>query len=195
MEKKNGIVKYFRRMICAHTIACFLAGIFALVVMNYKELFATETFSLLMLPVSDPRVALGAGLQIFRGIIIGLVLLPVRNVFFEEKYGFLKLGLLVLGLSLLSTIGPTMGSFDGYLYTKVPVSYHILGYPEAIVYILLFTGILKISYTYERRIIDILSVIFVVLICIMCIMGYLLPAPSWVASLSNHIMVALGIIV
>jgi hypothetical protein len=44
-------------------------------------------------------VVLGPGLQIFRGVFLSLVLLPLKNMFIEEKNGFAKLGILILGLS------------------------------------------------------------------------------------------------
>lgn len=84
--------------------------------MNYRDLFATDVISSFMKPVDEPIVVLGPVLQIFRGILLALVLLPLRKVFFEEKNGLMKLGVIILGLSLLSTIGPTMGSFEGYIY-------------------------------------------------------------------------------
>jgi len=174
MEKKIN-VRYFWQIIYAHTIAYFIAGIFAVVVMNYKELYLTETISSLMLPIDTPIVALGPILQVFRGIILALIFLPFRKIFFEEKKGLLKLGLIIIGLSLLSTIGPTMGSFDAYIYTKVPYMYQILGYPEAIIYVLLFIGILSISIKYShKKIITILSIVFMVLISLICIMGYVM---------------------
>ena len=86
--------------------------------MNYRDLFATDVISSFMKPVDEPIVVLGPVLQIFRGILLALVLLPLRKVFFEEKNGLMKLGVIILGLSLLSTIGPTMGSFEGYLYVS-----------------------------------------------------------------------------
>jgi len=173
MEKKSNVVKYFWQIMYAHTIAYFIAGIFALVVVNYRELYATEIISSFMLPVDTPIVALGPLLQVFRGIIIALILLPLRKIFFEEKYGLLKLGLIVIGLSLLSTIGPTIGSFEGYIYTKIPYMYQILGYPEAIIYVALFIGILGVSKKYaHKKIITILSIVIMVLICLMSIMGY-----------------------
>ena len=173
MEKKSNVVKYFWQIMYAHTIAYFIAGIFAVVVMNYRELYATEIISSFMLPVDTPIVALGLLLQIFRGIIIALILLPLRETFFEEKYGLLKLGLIVIGLSLLSTIGPTIGSFDGYIYTKIPYMYQILGYPEAIIYVALFIGILAVSKKYaHKKVVTILSIVIVILICLMSIMGY-----------------------
>jgi hypothetical protein len=173
MENKKSIVKYFWQIIYAHTIAYFIAGLFALIAVNYRDLFAREIISSFMRSVDEPIVALGPVLQIFRGIIIALVLLPLRKTFFEEKRGLVKLGIIIIGLSLLSTIGPVMGSFEGYIYTKIPYMYQILGYPEAVIYVLLFTGILKISIKYEqRKIITVLSIVIMALILLMGIMGY-----------------------
>jgi len=177
MEKKSNVVRYFWQIIYAHTIAYFIAGLFAVVVVNYRELYSTEVISSFMYPVDTPIVALGPLLQVFRGIIIALILLPLRKTFFEEKNGLLKLGLIVIGLSLLSTIGPTIGSFEGYIYTKVPYMYQILGYPEAIIYVLLFVGILAVSIKYaHKKIITILSIVITALICLMSIMGYVMAA-------------------
>ena len=175
MEKKFNAVYYFWQIIYAHTIAYFIAGIFAVVVINYRKLYSTEIISLFMRSVDTPIVALGPFLQIFRGIIIALILLPLRKTFFEEKNGLFKLGLIIIGLSLLSTIGPTMGSFDGYIYTKIPYMYQILGYPEAIIYVLLFIGILNISIKYaHKKIITILSIVIMKLICFMSITGFIM---------------------
>ena len=175
MEKKSLTVKYFWQVTYAHTIAYFIAGIFAVLVMNYRDLFATEIISSFMHPVDSPIVALGPALQIFRGILIALIILPLRKTFFEEKHGLIKLGITIIGLSLLSTIGPTMGSFEGYIYTKIPYMYQISGYPEALIYVLLFVGILKISIKYpHKKIITVLSVVFMVLISLMSIMGFVM---------------------
>jgi hypothetical protein len=179
MEKKFNVVKYFWQIICAHTIAYFIAGIFAFVVINYRELFSTEIISSFMRPVDEPIVALGPFLQIFRGIIIALILLPLRKTFFEEKNGLVKLGIIIIGLSLLSTIGPTMGSFEGYIYTKIPYMYQILGYPEAIIYVLLFIGLLGISKKYEhKKIITIVSIVIMLLICLMSIMCFIMACQN-----------------
>jgi hypothetical protein len=128
-----------------------------------------------MCSVDEPIVALGPSLQIFRGMLLALILLPLRKTFFEEKHGLIKLGIIILGLSLLSTIGATMGSFEGYIYTKIPFKYQLLGYPEAIIYVFLFTGILGVSIKYsDRKIVTVLSIIVVLLIGLMSIMGFLM---------------------
>ena len=175
MEKKQGLVKYFWQVTYAHTIAYFIAGIFAAFVLNYRDLYATEIISSFMHPVDSPIVALGPVLQIFRGILIALIILPLRKTFFEEKQGLIKLGIVIFGLSLLSTIGPTWSSFEGYIYTKIPYKYQILGYPEAIVYVLLFIGILAVSKKYEhKKIITVLSIVITVLITLMGITGFVM---------------------
>ncbi len=170
--RTGDIITFMWRITYSHVIAYFIAGIFALYVLNYKELFATEEMSLLMRPVTHPLVALGPFLQVFRGILLSLCLLPIRKFILGEKHGFAILGILVLGLSLISTIGATPGSFEGYIYTIIPPVNQIVGYAEAILYILLFTGILWVSYTYEKKWLNILFLILLVIISALSLMSY-----------------------
>ena len=171
-ENKKGLGFFIWRISYSHVIAYFIAGIFAVLVMGYQEHYLSESLSF-MHPVDSAIVALGPSLQIFRGLILSLILLPLKKTFTEEKNGFLKLGILILGLSLFSTIGPTLGSFDGFIYTNIPFMYQILGYPESFLYVLLFTSILWLSYNKQKKWLDILAILAVILICSMGIMGYL----------------------
>jgi len=173
MEKKQSLGKYFWQVTYAHTIAYFIAGLFAVAFLNYREIFASEMFSNAR-SVDDPIVAIAPSLQILRGILIAFVLLPLRKHFFEEKYGFLKLGLLILGLSVLSTYAGAEGSFEGFIYNTLPFRYQINGYPEAILWILIFIGILAVSKKYEhKKIITVLPIVFMVLIVFFGVMGFL----------------------
>jgi uncharacterized membrane protein len=53
--------------------------------------------------------------------------------------------------------------------------YQVLGYPEAIIYILLFIGLLAFSRKYgHKKIVTLLSIITMVLLISMGIMGYLM---------------------
>ncbi len=160
------------RIAVSHTIAYFLAGIFALAFMNYKEHFSSDTMGILMHPVDFPIVALGPALNIFRGIILGLILLSIQSVILGDK-GFLKLAILTLGLSLISTIGPTPGSFDGYIYTKLPTEYHLLGIPEALLYVVVFTSIPYFWYKMEKKSFNAIAIILVLLILLMSFAGFL----------------------
>jgi hypothetical protein len=78
-----------------------------------------------------------------------------------------------LGLSFLSTIGPNSGSFEGYIYTILPIQYLLLGIPETLYYIGLFIGILAFWYKKEKKYVNVVAVILIVLILFMSFMGYL----------------------
>ena len=171
-NKKRELSLFIWRVASMHTIAYFIAGIFALLFMNYREQFASETMAAIMRPVDSPLVALGPSLQIFRGIIIALVLLPFKDIIIS-KNGWIKLLVLILGLSYISTIGPTFGSFDGYIYTKVPLQYHLLGIPETLLYVFLFSFFLILWFKKPGKAWNIITAILVVLIVIMSLLGYL----------------------
>jgi hypothetical protein len=164
--------KFIFRITVAHTVAYFFAGIFALVVMNYREHFASDSLGLLMLPVDSPMVALGPGLNIVRGVILGLILFPVRNMILGDK-GFLKLAIITFGLSFISTIGPTPGSFEGYIYTKLPVQYHLLGIPETLLYVAMFVGIPYLWYRTEKKYYNVIALVLLILIFLMSFAGYM----------------------
>ncbi len=172
-NKNKEYFKFIWRITAAHTIAYFCAGIFALLVIDYKEWFSEGAISSFMLPTDTPIVALGPALQIIRGLIMALVLLPLRKVFIDGNYGFFKLWLLVLGLSVFSTFAAAMGSLDGFIYTNVPIIEQIMGYPEALLWSTLFVGILKSFYKFEKRAINVIAIVFFVLIIFMSVMGYL----------------------
>jgi len=171
-NQKCEAAAFIWRAASIHTVAYFIAGIFALIVMNYREQFASEIMSVIMRPVDSPYVALGPGLQLIRGLIIALVLLPFREIITSKK-GWIKLSGLVLGLSYISTIGPTFGSFDGYIFTKVPLQYHLLGIPETLLYTSLFSVLLYLWYKKPIKAWNIISAILVILITGISILGYL----------------------
>jgi hypothetical protein len=165
-------IKFLWRVTAAHTIAYFIAGCFAMYVFNYKELVESNTLSLFMKPTTAPVVALGPALQIIRGLLVGLILLPLRRVFTEERYGFLKLGLLILGLSVLFTFAAASGSFEGFIYTTIPIAEQVVGYVEAILWLSLFVAILWIFYRFDKKTVNIIAIIFVILIVLMSMAGY-----------------------
>jgi len=172
-DKSKENFKFVWRITASHMIAYFCAGIFALLVIDYKNLFSESTMSSFMLPTDTPIVALGPALQIIRGLIMALVLLPLRKVFTDNIYGCFKLWLLLIGFSVFSTFAAAMGSLDGFIYTNVPIIEQIIGYPEAFLWSALFVGIMWTFYKYEKKVINIVAIILFVLVIIMSITGYL----------------------
>lgn len=173
MKNNKENFRFLWRVSTAHVIAYFIAGIITMSIFDYEKLFSSGILACIMKPTSDPIVALGGtSLQILRGIVIALILLPLRKVFTMEKYGFLKLGILIFGLSVLSTFGPTFGSIEGFIFTKMSFIEQVSGYPEALIWIILFIGILWSFYKYEKKTINIIAILLTLLIILMGIAGY-----------------------
>ena len=174
--KTKPFLTFLWRVTYSHTIAYWLAGVFAATFIGYREHYASYALSMLM-----PE-DLGPALQIVRGAILAVVLWSFRSVIFGRG-GYWKLALLMFGLSQVCTIGPTPGSFDGLIYTVLPLFYHLLGLPEALLYVGLFCGLLALSYRIERRYIDIIAAVCLLFVLFFGIMGWLalsgvLPVPA-----------------
>jgi len=102
------------------------------------------------------------------------VLLPLRKTFFEEKHGLLKLGLVVLGFSIISTFGAMGTSFEGLIYLNLPLYVHLWGIPEGLIWLSLFIGILALLVMYShKKFVLIISIIAILLVCLMSISGFL----------------------
>lgn len=168
LKKDIGI--FIWRITALHTIAYFIAGLFAVRFMNYSVEFGSDIMANIMLPVDHWQVAIGLGLQPVRGVIIALVLLPFRSIILADK-GWIKLAFLILGLSYLSTIGPAIGSFDGYIFTKIPLRYHLLGIPETLIYIFIFTCFISVWYKNPSRGANFMVAIFIGFILLMSLFG------------------------
>ena len=173
LNNKKEIIVFIWRVTAVHTITYFIIGLLSMNLLNYKDLFASGNLGLLMKPTDSAIVALGPGLQIIRGLIFSFVLWPFKTIFLSKKYGWLKLWLLFIGLSILATFSPALGSVDGMIYTTIPVKYQLLFLPELLVQSLLLSICLFYWYYKPRKVYNIISVILVALIFLMSIAGYL----------------------
>ena len=141
-------------------------------IFDYQYLFTTNEVEAIMKPVNSKWVALAPALQVLGGLVFGIVLWPFKSVILS-KNGWFKLWFLFIGLSILFTFGPAIGSIDGMLYTKVPVRLHLTFLPELIVQALLLSSGLYFWYQKPSKILTIMSIIFVVAIIALSIAGYM----------------------
>ena len=174
-RSENKFGTFVWRITATHTIAYFVAGIFAILVLKYDKIFGAGALSF-MRPTDSPWVAAGPGLQVIRGLLLSLFLFPFRSVFFESKNGWIKFWLLSIGLSYLLTISAATGSFEGVIYTNTPIKYHLIGIPEILIYMTLFSVSMWGWYKKPHKIYNVLSIIFVLLIALMSLMGVLASA-------------------
>jgi hypothetical protein len=129
-----------------------------------------------MRPTDSAWVAAGPGLQIVRGLFLSFFLFPFRSIFFETKNGWFKFWFLSFGLSYLLTISAAIGSFEGIIYTSIPLKYHLFGMPEIVLYLTLFTLIMRGWYQKPKRIFTVISIVLVSIIALMSLMGVLASA-------------------
>lgn len=162
---------FFWRVTSSHMITYFIMGIIAASVLNYKEMFENPPFSYLMKPINSPWVAIGPILQVFRGLVFSVVLWIFRDIILFKKNGWLKLWGLIVGLSVLSTTGPTPGSIEGLIYTKIPILSQLKGYIEVLPQTLFFSLLVFFWYEKPKKLWNVLSVILVSIMVILCTMG------------------------
>ncbi|NER10427.1 hypothetical protein GWK09_07855 [Muriicola jejuensis] len=140
---------------------------------DYGSVFSSENLVTFMKPINSPWVALGPGLQIFRGAIFAAVLWPFRTIFLNQERGWLKLWMLFIGLSILATFGPAIGSIDGMIYTTIPISKQLLFLPELVIQSFLLSFLLFYWYKKPKRVFTIISILLACIIILLSIAGFL----------------------
>ena len=127
------------RVIVAHTATYLIFGILMSNVFNYAEIFKREIIRDYMLPIDEHNVLIGPFLQPIRGLIFAIGLWPIRNLLLERKRGWLILWGLLVTIGILSTPAAAPSSIEGMLYSKLPMWYHLIGYPEILLQTLVFS--------------------------------------------------------
>jgi hypothetical protein len=127
------------RVIIAHTLTYFIFGMIMSNVFDYAEIFKREIIRDYMLPIDEHNVLVGPFMQPVRGLIFAIGLWPIRGFLIEKKRGWLTLWGLLLTIGILSTPAASPGSIEGMLYTRLPMWYHLIGYPEIVLQTLAFS--------------------------------------------------------
>lgn len=161
------------RITAIHVITYFIIGIITMNVFDYGTVFTNGNLGSFMKTLDSPWVALGPSLQIFRGVIFALVLWPFRSNFLYQEYGWFRLWLLFIGLSILATFGPAIGSIDGMIYTTIPISQQLLFLPELLVQSFLLSFLMFYWFKKPKKAYLIISIILVSLIILMSLAGFL----------------------
>jgi hypothetical protein len=143
-----GFGDFLYKVTACHLVSYSVVGMLAYKVMDYPRLFQTAVLSQLMRPVNSKWIALGPVFQLTRGPVLAAALYPFRRVFLETPGGLWALFGLLVGLSVLSTSGPSPGSLEGVFYTQLTWRQHLWGLPEVVLQNLAFCWLLV---TWVRR--------------------------------------------
>ncbi len=127
------------RIIVVHTLTYFIFGLIWSNVFHYGTIFQLPIIRDYMLPIDQHNVLMGPFLQPVRGLILALGLWPIRGLLLQSKRGWLILWGLFLTFGILSTPAAAPSSIEGMLYTRLPLWYHLMGYPEIVLQTLVFS--------------------------------------------------------
>jgi len=120
MIKKDKI-RFVLKVTAAHVITYIICGIFFSTVLNYEELWQSGALGDQQRDYNSIFVSLGPFLQVIRGLLFGGILLQIPKEFFQQKYGWLKLWMVVAGIGILNTPGSMPGSIEGFIYASFPL--------------------------------------------------------------------------
>jgi len=138
MPSDSPRLQFWWRVTAVHVSTYMLAGLLAVVVLDYKSWWDTEELAY-MRPMDSMWVAAGPSLQVIRGLVFAAVLYPFRTRILEQPRGWLVLWALLVGLGIVSTYAAAPGSIEGAIYTNLPLIFHIFGMPEVYLQSLAFS--------------------------------------------------------
>jgi len=113
-----------------HVVTYFIFGFIASSLFRYKELFELPVIGDYYRPFGSVSTVLGPLIQILRGVIFGLALLPFRTVIRESRHSWLFIWGLFVGIGILGTPAAAPSSIEGMVYSKLPLWFHAIGIPE-----------------------------------------------------------------
>lgn len=135
----NNNLKFILKVTGFHILTYIFCGIIFSTVFSYDNLFAIDGVGEFMKEVGGTSTLLGPLVQAIRGILFGIVLLLVKDIFIDKKYGWLKLSIILCIIGIINTPGPAPFSIEGIVYTKLPLEFHLKGAPEILIQTLLFS--------------------------------------------------------
>lgn len=135
----NEKAKFITKVTIAHCLTYFICGLIFANLFNYQELFKAGNTQYFMKDAYSTSSLIGPVAQIFRGIIIGFILLILKDNVMKKKNGWLYLWLIFAGLGVICTPSAAPVSIEGIIYSKLPLEFHLKTAPEVLVQTLLFS--------------------------------------------------------
>ena len=162
------------RTIVVHTVTYFVAGVLALFLLRYDQLYAEPVLSGYMRSIDDPWVMAGPLFQPIRGALFASVLYLLREPIFGHRRGWVVMWWMLMVLGVLSTFGPAPSSLEGAIYTRIPLGKQLLGLPEVVLQSLLLSFLLFVWVRHpEKRWLNWLFGVLFVIVMALPVLGLL----------------------
>jgi hypothetical protein len=118
------------KTIATHGLTYFIAGWLAITFWSHVSLPGGGGPYPVIRPLNDPLVLAGTSLQVFRGMLFGIVFYLLREPLFSKKNAGLVIWLTLVVLGILGTFAPASGSLEGMIFTYQTFLGHLYGLPE-----------------------------------------------------------------
>lgn len=105
-------VKFISKITVIHVITYIICGLIFMQVFDYQSILAQAD----MRDTNSLIVGLAPVFQIFRGILFGVVLWFFRESFFNRKYGWLILWMMIVIMGIINTPATSPGSIEYLIY-------------------------------------------------------------------------------
>ncbi|WP_298890257.1 hypothetical protein [uncultured Serinicoccus sp.] len=122
-----------------HVATYLLVGLIASRALDYTDLLGRPVISDYYLPYGSADLLASTALQVLRGALFGLVLLPFCGVLADSRWGWLWVWSVFVVIGILGTPAAAPSSFEGVVYTRLPWWFHLVGLPEMVVQTLGFS--------------------------------------------------------
>jgi hypothetical protein len=129
---------FVARTTVIHVVTYFLAGLVFSNLLDYRAAFEQPVIRDYMVEYGSTALYIGPIVQVVRGVLFGLVLLPFRRSL-DSRLGWLWLWLLVIVVGVVSTPAAAPSSLEGLVYSQIPLWYHLFGLPEMLMQTLVFS--------------------------------------------------------
>jgi hypothetical protein len=140
-----------RKTIIVHTVTYFVCGLVAYSLLDYERHFADPNVRIFMRQTNEPIVMAGPLFQPLRGLLFAIAFFPLRSVLFGQKYGWLRMWLMLVVVGILCTFGPSPGSVEGMIFTVFPIRLQLFGMLEVLAQSLLLSAILCHWVNYPQK--------------------------------------------
>jgi hypothetical protein len=163
-DRRSSVGVFLVRVVVIHLVSYLAAGAVFSALLDYQRLFQQPVIRDYMLPFGSTSLLLSLGLQVVRGAVLGLVLLPFRAVLAATRSGWVQLWALMVGIGIVSTPAAAPSSIEAVIYTRLPLWYHALGLPEMLSQTLVFSWLVHLYLRHPEGLVRALPGSFAVLV-------------------------------
>lgn len=132
-------IKFVLKVTVAHVATYLVCGLIFARLFDYETLFAMGDVRYFMRDAYGTSSVIGPFVQVLRGVIIGCILLILKDTVLNKKLGWLYLWILFAGLGIVCTPAAAPVSIEGIVYSRLPLEFHLKTAPELFVQTLLFS--------------------------------------------------------